>query len=69
MHTKNNVTQCNKVLLRVCAWCEPGQKYFTKLFDITHGICDNHLSLMMDELTVKRNLSNERQKNDNRKKS
>ena len=35
---------------RVGAWGEKGQKELNLGVDITHGICDNHLKKMLEEV-------------------
>lgn len=48
-----------KPVIRVCAWCERGQLYFKKLVDITHGICETHLSAMRTDVAMwQRNATN-----------
>ena len=40
----------NKNILHVCAWCEPGQKYMKEIVDVTHGICNIHSKQLMQQI-------------------
>lgn len=60
-----------KLLVRECAWCGPRkncEKYFKKVFDLSHGMCDTCYRSVRTELESRTNKNKMSPHGDNQQK-